>query len=222
METYGPANVEAALRRHSLGHDAIADGGINAVTGLLAADGIRGHGSMPDFYRKHNRLPGNCYIGRQWYFITVNAEGRRPIIANEDVVRDLLDTLRAACMSQIFDIYAYCFMPDHIHLEPVGLTPEADLIEFMRTWKGTSTVPLREVGLNGALQKGFYDHILRPDDREDAVAWYILNNPVRRGLVNDLRQWPYSGSWMFDWKRAVAPLEEFVPPKWRDNPPVTP
>lgn len=155
---------------------------------------------MPDFYRKHNRLPRNCYIGRQWYFITVNAEGRRPIIANGNVVRDLLDTLRAACMSHMFDIYAYCFMPDHIHLEPVGLTPEADLIEFMRTWKGTSTVPLREVGLNDALQKGFYDHILRPDDREDAVAWYIFNNPVRRGLVNDLRQWPYSGSWMFDWK----------------------
>jgi len=167
---------------------------------------------MPAFQRRQNRLPRNFYIGRQWYFITVNAEDRRPIVGEAQVVRLLVDTLWAACMKHMFDVYAYCFMPDHIHVEPVGLTPESDLIEFMRTWKGTSTVPLRELGLTDPLQKGFYDHILRPDDNEDAVAWYIFNNPARKGLVKDPRQWPYTGSWMFDWRRAVAPLEEFVPP----------
>jgi hypothetical protein len=65
-------------------------------------------------------------------------------------------------------------------------------------------VPLRVIGLNDPLQKGFYDHILRPDDNADAVAWYIFNNPVRKGLVNDARDWPHSGSWMFDWKKAVT------------------
>ncbi len=167
---------------------------------------------MGTFHRIQNRLPRNSYIGRQWYFITVNAEDRRPVVGEGQVVRLLVDTLRTACMKHMFDIYAYCFMPDHIHIEPAGLTAESDLIEFMRTWKGTSTVPLRAVGLNDPRQKGFYDHILRPEDNEDAVAWYIFNNPVRKGLVNDARDWPYTGSWMFDWKRSVAPLEEFVPP----------
>ncbi len=99
--------------------------------------------------------------------------------------------------------------------KPVGLAPESDLIEFMRTWKGTNTVPLQTAGLNDSLQKGFYDHILRTDDNEDSVAWYIFNNPVRKGLVQDPREWPFSGSWMFDWKRAVAPAKQFVPPMWR-------
>jgi putative transposase len=171
-----------------------------------------GNGIMPSFQRKQNRLPRNSYVGRHWYFITVNAEDRHPVVGERRVVSLLLDTLRAACMKHMFDIYAYCFMPDHIHIEPVGLTPESDLIEFMRTWKGTSTVPLRVIGLNDPLQKGFYDHILRPDDNADAVAWYIFNNPVRKGLVNDARDWPHSGSWMFDWKKAVAPPEEFAPP----------
>ncbi len=80
-------------------------------------------------------------------------------------------------MEHMFDIYAYCFMPNHIHVEPVGLSPGSDLIEFMRSWKGTSTVPLREVGLDDPFQKGFYDHILRRDDNPNAVAWYIFNNP---------------------------------------------
>jgi len=177
---------------------------------------------MPTFHRKQNRLPRDSYIGRQWYLITVNAEGRCPVVANGNVVSLLVETLRAASMKHMFDIYAYCFMPDHFHFEPVGLMPESDLIEFMRTWKGTSTVPLREVGLDDLLQKGFYDHILRPDDNAEAVAWYIFNNPVRKGLAKDARDWPYSGSWMFDWKKAVAPPEAFVPPGWRGNPASTP
>jgi len=172
---------------------------------------------MPMFQRKRNRLPRDAYIGQNWYFITLNAEDGQPVVGEGPVVSVLLDTLRAACVKHAFDIYAYCFMPDHVHIEPVGLASKSDLIEFMRTWKGTSTVPLRRLGLNDPFQKGFYDHILRPDDNPDAVAWYIFNNPVRRGLVKDPRDWPYSGSWMFDWKKAVAPPEEFVPPWLGDN-----
>ncbi len=172
---------------------------------------------MATFRRKQSRLQRDAYNGRNWYFITLNAEDGQPILGEGQVVSLLVDTLRAACMKHMFDIYAYCFMPNHIHIEPVGLTSKSDLIEFMRTWKGTSTVPLRESGLNDPFQKGFYDHILRPDDNQDAVAWYIFNNPVRKGLVNDPRDWPYSGSWMFDWKKAVAPPGEFVPPWLGEN-----
>jgi putative transposase len=166
--------------------------------------------------RKRNRLPRNFYIGQQWYFITANAaHGQLNVVAGH-VAGSLLDTLRAACVKHAFNIYAYCFMPDHIHIEPVGLAPDSDLIEFMRTWKGTSTVPLRGLGFHDPFQRGYYDHILRPDDGPDAVAWYIFNNPVRKGLVEDARDWPYSGSWIFDWKKAIAPPEEFVPP-WQGN-----
>ena len=190
---------------------------------------------MADFRRKRNRLPREAYIGQHWYFITLNAEDRRPILAGGPMVKILLDTLRAACAQHSFNIYAYCFMPDHIHIEPLGLAAKSDLTEFMRAWKGTSTVPLREVGLDDPpwkkdgginpplqerrLQKGFYDHILRSEDNQDAVAWYIFNNPVRKGLVKDPRDWPYTGSWMFDWKKAVAPPKEFVPPWKKVTPP---
>lgn len=174
------------------------------------------------FRRKRNRLPPDAYIGQRWYFVTLNAEDRQQILAGERVVTLLLGTLRAACAEHFFDIYAYCFMPDHIHVEAVGLAAQSSLPEFIRAWKGTSTVPLRELDASwrgkpaatASLQKGYWDQILRPGDNPDAVAWYIFNNPVRKGLVRDPRQWPYSGSWMFDWKKAVAPPEEFVPP-WK-------
>ena len=43
-------------------------------------------------------------------------------------------------------------------------------------------------------QKGFYEHILRPDDSIESVAWYIWLNPVRRGIVDKAGGFPGSGS----------------------------
>jgi putative transposase len=193
------------------------------------------------FRRKRNRLPLDSYVKQRWYFMTLNAEGRQQIFSDERVVNAVLATPKAGCTKHRFDIYAYCFMPDHIHLEAVGLASTSSLPEFMRTWKGTSAVPPREsvsawwdkrsatrwrdkpaaprwrdepaateveaalgrhwhLGAINAplLQKGYWDHVLRAADNHDAVAWYIFNNPVRKGLVNDPREWPYSGSWMLD------------------------
>jgi putative transposase len=105
-------------------------------------------------------------------------------------------------------------MPNHLHLELVGLSENSDAISLLHDFKGNATSQARTLGIRSLWEKGFYDHILRDDDDPNAVAWYIFNNPVRKGLVKDPRDWPYSGSWMFDWKKAVAPMEEYNPP-WK-------
>jgi REP-associated tyrosine transposase len=167
---------------------------------------------MPDFRRKSNRLDRAQYVGRQWYFITVCAEGRRPVLAEGSVTDFLLRILSEKCAKHSFNVYAYCFMPDHVHLECVGMSPDSDLIALTRDWKGVTRRELRRQGVHHFWQKGFYDHILREGDDANRVAWYIFNNPVRKGLVADPRNWPYSGSWMFDWKKTSAPVKEWAPP----------
>ena len=169
---------------------------------------------MPDFRRRPNRLPRQSYIGRNWFFITACTGGRRACLSDASLVSLVLDALRAQCRTRLMDIYAYCFMPDHLHLEMVGLAEHSDLVKMMKEFKGRAASAARGAGTRNLWQKGFYDHVLREGDNADAVAWYIFNNPVRKGLVQDPRDWPYSGSWMFDWKKAVAPPEEFVPP-WK-------
>lgn len=166
---------------------------------------------MPEFQRKRNRLPHQSYIGRHWYFITICTEQRRPRLSEPQLVACLLDVLRGECTAHSMNVYAYCFMLDHLHLELVGLAEDADLIQTLKGFKGETTSVGRAVGIRNVWQKGYYDHILREDENADAVAWYIFNNPVRKGLVKDPRAWPYSGSWMFDWKKAVAPPKEFIP-----------
>jgi len=169
---------------------------------------------MPGFRRKPNRLPRQGYIGRHWYFITACTEDHRPRFSDGSLVGLLLDVLRAKSRAHSMDVYAYCFMPDHLHLELVGLAEDSDLVRMMKEFKGEATSAGRAVGIRNLWQKGSYDHVLREQDNGDAVAWYIFANPVRKGLVQDPRDWPHSGSWMFDWKKAVAPPEEFVPP-WK-------
>lgn len=47
-------------------------------------------------------------------------------------------------------------------------------------------------------QINFYDHVLRKEEDTISVAYYILGNPVRKGLVEDYRQYELLGSFEFD------------------------
>jgi putative transposase len=169
---------------------------------------------VPYFVRKKNRLPRSCYLGHQWYFITACTEAGQPHFSHGQLAKVLLDLLRAQCSCHSFGVYAYCFMPNHLHLELVGLSDHSDAILLLHDFKGIATSQSRAIGVRNLWEKGFYDHLLTDDDDHNAVAWYIFNNPVRKGLVHDPRDWPYSGSWMFDWKKAVGPIEQYNPP-WK-------
>jgi REP-associated tyrosine transposase len=169
---------------------------------------------MADFRRKRNRLARGSYTGRNWYFVTICTANRAHHFADQKVVDVALRALREACAASAFEVYAFCFMPDHVHLELVGLTAQSSLATLIRSFKGLTAAKARDCGAQVHWQKGFYDHALRPGEPENAVAWYIFNNPVRKGLAPTPGAWPNSGSWMFDWKKAVAPIEQFVPP-WK-------
>ena len=43
-------------------------------------------------------------------------------------------------------------------------------------------------------QKDFYDHIIRKNESIGVQVRYILDNPVRKGLVNSWQHYPYKGS----------------------------
>ena len=54
-------------------------------------------------------------------------------------------------------------------------------------------------GVEGAFwQKSYWDHLLRADAQVERVVEYVLQNPVRRGLVADWREYAFCGSLVFD------------------------
>jgi len=47
-------------------------------------------------------------------------------------------------------------------------------------------------------QPGYYERILRDDEATEAVARYILENPIRAGLTGELGEYPYAGSGVYE------------------------
>ncbi len=54
-------------------------------------------------------------------------------------------------------------------------------------------------GVEGRIwQESFWDHFLRADERVERVVEYVLNNPVRKGLAANRREYPFAGSLVFE------------------------
>jgi putative transposase len=72
----------------------------------------------------------------------------------------------------------------------------SDLKEFVRLFKSRSSYFYKRLTGAPLWQSSYYDRILRRDEDSFKVAEYIINNPIRRGLVMDALQYPYSGSFV--------------------------
>jgi REP element-mobilizing transposase RayT len=94
-------------------------------------------------------------------------------------------------------------MPDHVHMI---LTPLIDarrsqifsLIEVMRGIKGAAARRINQrMGRHGAVwQEESFDHVLRCSEGLDAKVECVLQNPVRKGLLDNWRQYRWA------WRRS--------------------
>src|SRR5262245_54927531 len=54
-------------------------------------------------------------------------------------------------------------------------------------------IEIMELGFQGKLwQKSSYDRVMDLEKPFEEVVQYVLENPVRKGLVKDWSEWPYS------------------------------
>jgi putative transposase len=171
---------------------------------------------MAGFRRRRNRLEAAAYRGRGAYFLTLCVRDRKRIFHDQALVDSLLALLEKTCAAHLFIVYAYCFMPDHLHLILIGESGSSELAPTVRAFKGAGAAVARKSGVSNLWQKGYYDHVLRSGKSLDEAAWYVFLNPVRAGLVKTVHEWPHSGSFVFEWTRLVPPSEAFRPP-WKDD-----
>jgi putative transposase len=122
--------------------------------------------------------------------------GKRELFKDGALVDELLSQLRSCADRFHFAVIVYCFMPDHFHVLIEGTSDDADLQEFVRIWKQQTSFDVkRDFGVK-LWQRGYYEHILRGDESLEKVARYILENPVRKGLVQSPDEYPYLGSFV--------------------------
>jgi REP element-mobilizing transposase RayT len=114
-------------------------------------------------------------------------------------------------------LHAVVVMPDHVHLIFTPLVNSArcdiySLAEIMGAIKGASAQFInRQLGRSGKVwQTESFDRVLRSSESLDAKVAYILDNPVRAGLVS--RSVDYIWTWRrmekhpLPWHSRLAPL----------------
>jgi putative transposase len=142
--------------------------------------------------RTSPRLKHFGYVGPFGYSLSLVTRGRAPVFTDRGMVDAALECLALSCGRYGFSLYAYCFMPDHLHLLVCG-EEDSSLTDFMRHFKQLSGHQYKlEYGAQ-LWQISYYDHVLRKEEDLLPLARYIWDNPVRAGLVQDMCDYPFSG-----------------------------
>jgi putative transposase len=154
---------------------------------------------MPDGLKRY-------YGGGDAHFITCSCYQRKPWL-NSPSRRDLfLDILEDTRQRYRFVVMGYVVMPEHFHLlisEPqVGDPSKAmqvvkqrfaqSVLRRPRRKRNTDQSPLSDVAPVHVWQARFYDFNVFTERKRGEKLRYMHWNPVKRGLVNEPQEWPWS------------------------------
>jgi putative transposase len=128
------------------------------------------------------------------YFLTVCTAHKEPYFLDKRIKKIITDELEFRRIKGEIKLFFYCIMPDHLHLLlSLGERYQKNLQNWISAFKRYIS---RQTNVSFSVrplwQKNFYDHIVRTDESVSKIAEYIVNNPVRQGLVSVWKEYPYS------------------------------
>jgi len=161
-----------------------------------------------DVNRKVFNDPGHAH------FLTFSCFHRRQFLTNDSIRLWLVDSIRFARERHAFSLWAYVFMPDHVHLL-IHPTPEDYSMskilrnikeqparKAIRLWRETSPSRLESMRARQGERQvhrlwqagGGYDRNLYDPEAIVKAADYIEWNPVRKGYVENPHDWIWSSA----------------------------
>jgi len=147
---------------------------------------------MRTAYPRH--LKTFSYVGPNRYFLTFCTHQRARTFTAAEAIALVLSQFLRTLREESFALIAYCFMPDHVHLLVEGMADMSDCLRFIRKAKQYSGYYYsRETGQR-LWQRYGYERVLRNEESTRDVARYILENPIRAGLVEKAEDYPFMGS----------------------------
>ena len=152
--------------------------------------------SKPFPRRKCLRLPNFDYAQPGFaYFMTLCVRDSQPLFKNDALAEQVTTIPHNVRREYGAQVYAYCLMPDYLHLVMSLVETAKTVPEVVRNFKKLTTQAAWDHGYQGGLwQRSFYDHVIRQPENLESICRYVLENPVRAGLVEQSGEYPYSGT----------------------------
>ncbi len=160
--------------------------------------------NKPIYKRKNIRLEDFAYNESTYvYYITICTHNKQHYFTNIEITKIIKDEIEYRMINEI-KLYCYCIMPDHVHMllsltenytkKDIGkLAVKGTLQNWVSAFKRyTSRITNQLFEIKPLWQKNFHDHIVRKEESLLKIAKYIIENPVRKGMVSEWEEYPYS------------------------------
>jgi putative transposase len=147
---------------------------------------------------KAHRLDPHLYSGCQAVAFTARIRAREDPFVEERLFYEMEEMLQEAATTYRSAAAVYLFMPDHAHFILMGDDNDGDVLSAAKRFKQRSGYWLSRNHSSARWQKDFYDHVLRRHEDLQRHVRYILNNPVRAGLVDKWQEYRFRGSMIYD------------------------
>ena len=139
---------------------------------------------------------GRASVKNQHYLITTAVLERKPVFKNLEAAKIVLDSLYWLEKEDKIILDAAMVMPDHVHF--VAGLKQASLAQIVHSLKSYTAHEINKLlQTQGPFwQPQYHDHAVRKDEDLNEIVRYVLNNPVRAGLVKDFHDYQH---WYCRW-----------------------
>jgi REP-associated tyrosine transposase len=139
------------------------------------------------------RLRIDTLMAEPAFTVTVGTSPRLPVFDDIPFGLECVRLLREVCLRTDVRLYAYCLMPDHACLL-LGVGAKSSLAATVTAWKSLCAQARRQRGSWVPFwQRGYAERALPGPEALRTAARYLLEKPVRAGLVKDFRDYPLCG-----------------------------
>lgn len=146
---------------------------------------------------------GRVPIPGQTYFLTAVTLYRRPVFRDPAAAFPVSQLHKTPWLWRDSRLLAWVLMPDHWH-GLLTLGHEDDLNSLMGRFKAVAARSVEQrFRINRCLwSRGFQDRALRDDEDLRRAARYLVANPLRAGLADNVGKYPF---WDAVWLDTNAP-----------------
>jgi putative transposase len=145
------------------------------------------------------------YGQRHLHFITCSCYQRRPLLDTPQKRRLFLKTLNEVRNLYRFALIAYVVMPEHFHLlisEPEIGNPSA-VLQILKQRAARRLQTEQAPSKHPSWMQRFYDFNVWTQRKRIEKLNYIHMNPVKRGLVSQPEQWPWSSYRFYQYREQI-------------------
>ena len=126
------------------------------------------------------------------HHVTQRGARRQQTFFSSEDYRTYLSLLAEATLKSGVQVWAYCLMPNHVHLVVVPTTEDGLKNSFREVHRKYALKINRRSEWRGHLWQERYHSCVMDESHLLAAVRYIELNPVRAGICPEPEEWPWS------------------------------